>query len=111
MTRAWDLMGSKECPITFEGWIAFARDCPVLREDGYLDLAGIGRQALFTWISPRGSTVGFHWREGQVTASGAHAPGITRTALADLAGELSANLIGDDGEHYTGSPGAAEAEN
>ncbi|MFE5143537.1 hypothetical protein ACFRDV_38845 [Streptomyces fagopyri] len=110
MTRASDVMNSDECPITFEEWLAFAQDCPVLREDGYLDLVGIGRQALFTWISPGGSAVGFHWYEGRVTLSGAHAPGVDRTPLADFAAELSANLIGDDDEHYTGGLGAGGAE-
>ncbi|MGY6025204.1 hypothetical protein [Streptomyces spinosirectus] len=110
MTRASDVMDSEECPITFEEWIAFARDCPVLCEDGYLDLVDIGRQALFTWISPAGGAVGFHWYEGRVTLSGAHAPDVDRTALADLAAELSASLIGDDGEHYTGSLDVGEAE-
>ncbi|MFJ5780180.1 hypothetical protein [Streptomyces sp. NPDC093094] len=108
MTRASDVMDSEERPITFEEWVAFAHQCPLLREDGYLDLVDIGRQAMFTWISPAGGAVGFHWYEGRVTLSGACAPDVDRTALADLAAELSANLIGDDGEHYTGTFGAGD---
>ncbi len=102
--------GSEEHPIAFDEWITFARARPVLREDGYLDLAHIGRQPLFTWISPGGGAVCFHWDAGHVTLSGAHAPDVDRTALADLAAELTANLVGDDGEHYAGSLGPSDAE-
>ncbi|MFD7446057.1 hypothetical protein [Streptomyces sp. NPDC059909] len=84
-------------------WLEFARTSLVLEEEGYLDLAGVGRQPLFTWIGPGGGTVCLHWVDGQVTLSGAHAPDVDRAALADLAAELSAHLIGDDGEHYSGS--------
>ena len=107
MTRASDLMDSEECPITFEEWVAFAREHPVLRQDGYLDLVDMGRQTLFTWISPAGGDVGFHWYEGRVALSGTHASDVDRTALAV---ELSATFIGDGGEHYTGSLGMRETE-
>jgi hypothetical protein len=35
--------------------------------------------------------------------SGANAPGVDLIGLADLAAELSAYLVGDDGEQYPGS--------
>ncbi|MEU3901070.1 hypothetical protein [Streptomyces sp. NPDC045251] len=65
-------------------------------------MSHIGRQPLFTWIIPGGGAVCFHWDAGQVTLSGAHAPDVDTTALADLAAELTANLVGDDGEHDDG---------
>lgn len=110
ITRAADAMDSEEHPIAFDEWITFARARPALREDGYLDLAHIGRQPLFTWISSGGGAVCFHWDAGQVTLSGAHAPDVDRTALADLAAELTANLVGDDCELYAGSLGSSDAE-
>ena len=108
ITRASDWMDSEEYPIAFDEWIAFARGCPGLREDGYLDLVDVGRQPGFTWNSPGGGAVGLHWYEGSVTLSGAHAPDVDRASLADLAVERAANLVGDDGEHYTGTRGDAE---
>ncbi|WP_329336722.1 hypothetical protein OG866_20675 [Streptomyces sp. NBC_00663] len=110
ITRTADAMDTEEHPIAFVEWITFARTRRALREDGYLDLAHIGRQPLFTWISPGGGAVCFHWDAGQVTLSGAHAPDVDRMALADLAAELTANLVGDDGEYYAGSPGPSDAE-
>jgi hypothetical protein len=63
----------------------------------------VGRQPVFTWGRPDSVTVGLHWYEGRVILSGAHAPGVDLVGLADLTAELSANLIGDDGEQYPGS--------
>jgi hypothetical protein len=108
ITRASDWMDSEETPIAFDEWVSFARSCPALREEGYLDLVDVGRQPMFTWLSPGDGAVGLHWSDGQVTLSGAHAPDVDRAALADLAAELSANLVGDDGEPYSGTPGSAD---
>lgn len=100
MTRASHWLDSEECPITHDEWIEFAYGGAALREEGSLDLPSVGRQPLFRWGEPGSVAVGFHWFEGRVTLSGAHAPGADLIGLADLAAELSANLIGDDGEQY-----------
>ncbi|MGW3668746.1 hypothetical protein [Streptomyces sp. NPDC005141] len=105
ITRAADAMDSEEHPVAFDEWITFARERPALREEGFLDLAHIGPQPLFTWNSAGGGAVCFHWDAGQVTLSGAHGPDVDRKALADLAAELAANLVG-----YGGSLGPSDAE-
>lgn len=58
---------------------------------------------MFTWGSLDSVAVGLHWSEGRVILSGARAPGVDLVGLADLAAELSAKLIGDEGEQYPGS--------
>ena len=103
VTRASHWSDSEDRPITFQEWIAFAHTSAALREEGRLAAHGVASRPVFTWGGPGRGAVGCHWSEGQVTLSGAHAPGVDLIGLADLAAELSAKLLGDDGERYTGS--------
>ncbi|MFE0449685.1 hypothetical protein ACFW2D_00025 [Streptomyces sp. NPDC058914] len=110
MTRASHWLDSEERPISLREWIEFAHNSAALREEGHFDMHGVGRQPVFMWGRPDGVVVGFHWYEGRVTLSGAHAPGVDLVGLADLAAELSASLIGDDGEQYPGSVRCGDEE-
>ncbi|PJN12357.1 hypothetical protein CG723_04710 [Streptomyces sp. CB01635] len=100
MTRASDWLDSEERPISLRDWLEFAHNSAALRQEGHLDLHSVGRQPVFTWGSLDSVAVGLHWCEGRVILSGAHAPGVDLVGLADLAAELSAKLIGDEGEQY-----------
>jgi hypothetical protein len=97
MTRASDWLDSEERPISLRDWLEFAHNSAALRQEGHLDLHSVGRQPVFTWGSLDSVAVGLHWCEGRVILSGAHAPGVDLVGLADLAAELSAKLIGDEG--------------
>ena len=107
ITRAREWSMSSNAPIPREQWDAVCSASAALELAGSVTFGGEVFE-VFELAGEGASGASLHWYEGRVDVSGAsdeHVP-----ALVDLAMQLDAQVLGDDGERYpiqVGTDGAS----
>lgn len=97
ITRAgWDLY-SREYPISREEWRAAAESWPGMVPDGGFVSADIGSVTVYALHDGGDHPASLYWRNGGITVRAAYSD---TGAIARLAEQLGARLVGDDGEEY-----------
>ncbi|WP_435207201.1 hypothetical protein [Micromonospora sp. bgisy143] len=99
ISRAEEYYDSEERPIALQDWLSYAEGNPALRAGEWLGW-GEERQSIFEYTCGDGSVVSLTWFEGGITIKG-HFDSDPYREFGAIAGDLRANLQGDDGERYT----------
>jgi hypothetical protein len=98
ITRASEWPDAHQHPITIDGWASFAEAHPKLTLDGRVGWADIGTQAVYSLTCDGGNEALLSWRDDHVYVWGDFQDCLA--AIATLAAQLHARLIGDDQEEY-----------
>ena len=96
ITRADLWTDSEKHPITQAEWESFASAHPKLVRAGTFGWTEIGEQPVYSYVGTRGAEGALSWRHGRVAQWGE----ADSAALARIAAELHARLVGDDDEEY-----------
>jgi hypothetical protein len=99
ITRADELLDSEEHPIGRDEWNDYARQHPGLVEAGWVQWKSIGRETVYELAGRNGESPSLSWYRGVVDVSGPEMDYLPD--LVAIAADLHANVIGDEGEHYT----------
>lgn len=100
LTRADSWLSSAEHPISAAEWEAFATGREDLRPNGTVRFKNFGEQPVYSWVGPDGDEVSLYWYDHRIEVSGVPDEDCA-SALAPLARELDARVVGDDDEEYT----------
>ena len=106
ITRADLWTGSEQHPITQAEWEFFASTHPRLVRAGAVGWTDIGEQPVYSCVGARGAEGALSWRHGQVAQWGE----ADTAALARIAAELHARLVGDDDDEQHQPRGAANKQ-
>lgn len=98
ITRAGEWIDADQHPITLAEWESFAEAHPKLTQDGSVGWKDIGTQAVYSFTCEDGSQAWLSWRDDHVYVWGEFRDHVA--ALAVLAAEFHARLVGDDEEEY-----------
>jgi len=99
ITRAADWCDAEEQPIGRDEWNTYARQHAALAEAGWVAWADLGREPVYEVTGHDEESPSLSWRDGAVTVTGEN--GHHLPDLVAIAVDLRANVVGDDGEHYT----------
>jgi hypothetical protein len=97
ITRAGDWIDADQHSITRAEWERFAESHPELIRDGEVSWEDIGMQPVYSFTLPDGSQAWLSWRDEHVHVNGRFQD---VAAIAALAAQLHARLVGDDNEEY-----------
>jgi hypothetical protein len=101
ITKAVDWVEAEESPIDRQRWLSLAVGSPALVQSGKVSFADgpTGEEVdypLFGLLHAYGPSL--YWRNGEVVVNGATEENISD--LVNIARQLQARLLGDDGEEY-----------
>jgi hypothetical protein len=92
-------LDSEAQPIGRDEWNAYARQHAGLVEAGWVEWTTIGREPVYELAGRNGECPSLSWHEGAIDVCGPEMDYLPD--LVAIAADLGANVIGDEGEHYT----------
>jgi hypothetical protein len=98
ITRSGEWIDADQHPITVAEWESFAGAHPNLAQDGSIGWKDIGTQTVYSFTCEDGTQALLSWRNDHVYVWGEFPDRVA--ALAALAAQLHARLVGDDEEEY-----------